>query len=94
MAKELGDLIVRLSLDSSKFENALSRFESQMSKVQKQFQSSATGLTDFDKVTEKLRSSADTLSERLGLQKEKVTQLEKAYEASKTAKGEDAEETQ
>ena len=94
MAKELGDLIVRLSLDSSKFEDALSRFESQMNKVQKQFHSSATGLTDFDKVTEKLKSSADTLSERLGLQKEKVAQLEKAYEASKSAKGEDAEETQ
>ena len=94
MAKELGDLIVRLSLDSSKFDDALSRFESQMTKVQKQFQSSATGLTDFDKVTEKLKASADTLSERLSLQKEKVAQLEKAYEASKTAKGEDAEETQ
>lgn len=94
MAKELGDLIVRLSLDSSKFEDALSRFESQMTKVQKQFQSSTTGLTDFDKVTEKLKTSADTLSERLSLQKEKVVQLEKAYEASKAAKGEDAEETQ
>ena len=94
VAKELGDLIVRLSLDSSKFEDALSRFESQMTKVQKQFQSSATGLTDFDKVTEKLKASADTLTERLGLQKEKVAQLEKAYETSKAAKGEDAEETQ
>jgi len=94
MARELGDLIVRLSLDSSKFEDALSRFESQMTKVQKQFQSSATELTDFDKVTEKLKASADTLSERLGLQKEKVAQLEKAYEASKAAKGADAEETQ
>lgn len=94
MAKELGDLIVRLSLDSSKFDNALSRFETQMTKVQNQFQSSVTGLTDFDKVTEKLKASTDTLSERLGLQKEKVAQLEKAYEASKATKGEDAEETQ
>lgn len=94
MAKELGDLIVRLSLDSSKFEDGLKRFESQMAKVQGQFKSATTGITDFDKVTAKLKTSADTLTERMGLQKEKVAQLEKAYEASKAAKGEDAEETQ
>ena len=34
MAKELGDLIVRLSLDSSRFENSLEKFEAQMTKVQ------------------------------------------------------------
>ncbi len=94
MAKELGDLIVRLSLDSSRFEDGLKRFEAQMVKVQSQFKSAATGLTDFDKVTAKLKSSTDTLTERLTLQKEKVAQLEKAYDASKTAKGADAEETQ
>lgn len=94
MAKELGDLIVRLSLDSTKFDNALKRFESQMTAVQKQFKSSATGLTDFDKVTGKLKSSAETLTERLASQKEKVAQLERAYERSKQVKGEDAEETQ
>ena len=94
MAKELGDLIVRLSLDSSKFEDGLKRFEEQMIKVQGQFRSAATGLTDFDKVTAKLKTSAETLTERLSLQREKVAQLEKAYDASKIAKGADAEETQ
>lgn len=94
MAKELGDLIVRLSLDSSKFEDGLKRFEEQMIKVQGQFRSAATGLTDFDKVTAKLKTSAETLTERLSLQREKVAQLEKAYDASKTAKGADADETQ
>ena len=94
MAKELGDLIVRLSLDSSKFEDGLKRFEAQMVKVQSQFKSATTGFTDFDKVTAKLKTSAETLTERLSLQREKVAQLEKAYDASKAAKGADAEETQ
>lgn len=93
MAKELGDLIVRLSLDSSKFEDGLKRFETQMGKVQSQFKSTATGLTDFDKVTAKLKDSSETLTDRLSLQREKVAQLERAFEASKTAKGKDAEET-
>lgn len=94
MARELGDLIVRLSLDSAKFEDGLKRLESQMTRVQSEFRSSATGLTDFDKVTTKLQTSANTLTERLGLQREKVQQLERAYEESKRTKGEDAEETQ
>ena len=93
MAKELGDLIVRLSLDSSRFENSLEKFETQMTKVQASCMSAATGLTDFKKVTEKLKASADTLTERLNLQKERVSELERAYEASKATKGADAEET-
>jgi TP901 family phage tail tape measure protein len=93
VAKELGDLIVRLSLDSSRFENSLEKFEAQMTKVLASCMSAATGLTSFKKVTEKLKVSADTLSERLNLQKERVSELERAYEASKTAKGADAEET-
>ena len=44
MARELGDLIVRLSLDSTKFEDGLKRLESSMSKVQASFRSSTTGL--------------------------------------------------
>ena len=48
MAKELGDLIVRLSLGSGKFDDALARLETQMTKVQSSFRNSATGLTDFD----------------------------------------------
>ncbi len=93
MAKELGDLIVRLSLDSSKFDDALSRLETQMGKVQTSFRSSSTGLTDFNKVVGQLKTSAETLTNRMQLQKEKVDQLEKAYEESKRVKGEDAEET-
>ncbi len=94
MGKELGDLIVRLSLDSAKFDDGLKRLETQMTKVQGQFKSSTTGITDFGKVTEKLQGSANTLTQRLAAQKQQVAQLEKAYQESVRAKGADAEETQ
>ncbi len=35
MAKNLGDLIVRLSLDSSKFDDGMKRLETQMGKVRR-----------------------------------------------------------
>lgn len=94
MAKELGDLIVRLAMDSAHFDDGLKRLESQMTKVQSQFKSSTTGLTDFGKVTEKLQGSASTLTDKLGAQKKQVDQLEKAYQESVRTKGKDAEETQ
>ena len=94
MAKELGDLIVRLSLDSAKFEAGMSKFEKQMTLLQNQYKSSTTGVTDFDKVVSKLQESAGTLTERLALQKTKVESLEAAYQKSVEAKGADAEETQ
>ncbi len=94
MGKELGDLIVRLSLDSAKFGAGMSKFEKQMTKLQSQYKSSTTGVTDFDKVVTKLQESAATLTDRIGLQKTKVESLEAAYQKSVVAKGEDAAETQ
>ena len=92
--KDIGDLIVKLSLDSAKFETGMAAFEKQMTKLQAQYKSSTTGITDFDKVVTKLEGSAKTLTEKLTAQREKVSDLEAAYEKSKEAKGEDAEETQ
>ena len=51
-------------------------------------------MTDFDKATAKLKTSADTLTERLNMQKQRVAELEAAYQKSVETKGADAEETQ
>ena len=67
MAKDIGDLIVKLSLDSAQFESGMEKFEKQMTKLQSQYRSSATGVTDFDKVVTKLEGSAKTLTERVPL---------------------------
>lgn len=93
MAKNLGDLIVRLSLNSAAFDDGVKKFETQMTALQRQFQSAATGITDFEKVTAKLKTSADTLTQRFDIQKNKVSELEKRYRESAEATGEDSEET-
>lgn len=93
MARDLGDLIIRLSLDAAQFEEGINKFENQTKRLQKAFTSSTTGMTDFDKVVGKLQGSAQTLTDRLAAQRQKVADLEKAYEESKAAKGADADET-
>ena len=93
MAKNMGDLIVRLSLDSTAFEGATSRFEAQMAKLQKQFKSTTTGVTDFDKVTEKLKVSAETLTQKLDAHKTKLAALNQQYKESVEATGADSEAT-
>ena len=94
MAKDIGDLIVKLSLDSTKFDDGIKRLESQMTKVQALFTSSTSGLTNFGKVVDSLQGSAKTLTQRLATQKQQVAQLEKAYQDSVRTKGADAAETQ
>ena len=63
MAKDIGDLIVKLSLDSAQFESGMEKLEKQMTKLQSQYRSSATGVTDFDKVVTKLEGSAKTVAQ-------------------------------
>ena len=93
MASNLGDLIVRLSLDSSAFEGSITKFETQMKKLGTQFKSTTTGITDFDKVIDKLKTSAETLTGKLDAHKTKLADLERQYKESAAATGEDSEQT-
>ena len=93
MASGMSDLIVRLSLDTTQFEGSLSKFEGQMTKLQASCTNAATGITNFKQVTAQLQTSAQTLTDKLAAQKQKVADLEAAYEKSKAETGENSEET-
>ena len=93
MASGTSDLIVRLSLDTTQFEGSLSKFEGQMSKLQTSCTNASTGITNFKQVTAQLQTSAQTLTDKLAAQKQKVADLEAAYEKSKAETGENSEET-
>ena len=93
MASGTSDLIVRLSLDTTQFEGSLSKFEGQMTKLQASCTNAATGITNFKQVTVQLQTSAQTLTDKLAAQKQKVADLEAAYEKSKAETGENSEET-
>ena len=93
MASGTSDLIVRLSLDTTNFEGAMSKFEGQMIKLQASCTNASTGITNFKQVTAQLQTSAQTLTDKLAAQKQKVADLEAAYEKSKAETGENSEET-
>lgn len=93
MASSTSDLIVRLSLDTTNFEGAMSKFEGQMTKLQASCTNASTGITNFKQVTAQLQTSAQTLTDKLAAQKQKVADLEAAYEKSKAETGENSEET-
>lgn len=93
MASSTSDLIVRLSLDTTNFEGAMSKFEGQMTKLQASCTNAGTGITNFKQVTAQLQTSAQTLTDKLAAQKQKVADLEAAYEKSKAETGENSEET-
>ena len=93
MASSTSDLIVRLSLDTTNFESAMSKFEGQTAKLQASCTNASTGITNFKQVTAQLQTSAQTLTDKLAAQKQKVADLEAAYEKSKAETGENSEET-
>lgn len=93
MASGTSDLIVRLSLDTTQFEGSLSKFEGQMTKLQASCTNASTGITNFKQVTAQLQTSAQTLTDKLAAQKQKVADLDAAYEKSKAETGENSEET-
>ena len=93
MASGTSDLIVHLSLDTTQFEGSLSKFEGQMTKLQASCTNAATGITNFKQVTAQLQTSAQTLTDKLAAQKQKVADLEAAHEKSKAETGENSEET-
>ncbi|MBQ8095163.1 MAG: phage tail tape measure protein [Clostridia bacterium] len=64
-----------------------------MTKLQASCTNAATGITNFKQVTAQLQTSAQTLTDKLAAQKQKVADLEAAYEKSKAETGENSEET-
>lgn len=95
MAKEdVGNMVVRVGMDNSGFQNGISNLNRQMRIVQSEFKVAASELTNFGKGTDGLKLKADSLSKQLELQKQKVTALEQAHKTSAEKKGVDAKATQ
>ena len=64
-----------------------------MTKLQASCTNASTGITNFKQVTAQLQTSAQTLTDKLAAQKQKVADLEAAYEKSRAETGENSEET-
>ena len=91
---EVGNLAVKISLDSTGFQNGISGINTQMKVVQSEFKLASAQLGEFGTSTEQLGLKSNTLNQQIDLQKQKVAALEQAFQESAEKKGLDAKATQ
>jgi TP901 family phage tail tape measure protein len=94
MASEIGQLNVRVGLDSTGFQNGISSLNREMKKVQSEFKLASAEMGRHGKELDRLRLKSDTLTKQTDLQRQKVAALEAAHQKSVQTKGADAKATQ
>ncbi len=78
MAESLRDLVVSLSLNTENFTRNIKSVNKQIQEAESYFKLAAAGVECFENTTEGLTAKLSTLERRLQLQKEVVTQYERA----------------
>jgi len=91
---EVGNLVAKVSMDQTGFQQGITRLNRELKVVQSEFKAASAQLADFGKSTEGLKLKADSLTRQFELQKQKVDALEAAYKKSVESKGADAKATQ
>lgn len=92
--REIGNLVARVTIDGTGFQNGVGSLNRQLKIVQSEFQVASAKLNQFGGDAEQLRLKADTLNKQLEIQKQKVAALQQAYDKSALTKGKDAKATQ
>jgi TP901 family phage tail tape measure protein len=92
--KTLSNLAVRVSMDSSGFQQGVSGINKQLSVVKSEFKAASAELGGFGNSTEQLRLKSNSLNQQIELQKQKVAALKQAFQESAEKKGADAKATQ
>lgn len=91
---EVGALKTRISLDSAQFEKGMAGINRQLKSLQNEQKAVTSSGTGFARGVNELRAKSDVLSRTLEVQKAKVQELARRYQASKQATGENSRETQ
>ncbi|AEE92515.1 conserved protein of unknown function [Tepidanaerobacter acetatoxydans Re1] len=94
MAKEIGQLNVKIGLDSTGFQNGISSLNREMRKVQSEFKLASAEMGKHGKELDSLKLKSDSLTKQTELQRQKVKALEEAHQKSVETKGADAKATQ
>ena len=94
MAKEIGQLNVKIGLDSTGFQNGISGINREMCKVQSEFRLASAEMGKHGKELDSLKLRSDSLTKQTELQRQKVQALEAAHQKSVETKGKDAKATQ
>lgn len=82
MAETLRDLVVSLSLQTDNFTRNIKSVNKQIAEAESQFKLAASGMEGFERSATGLAPQLSTLDRRLSLQKDAVTQYERALSAA------------
>ena len=91
---EVGSLNVNVGLNSSEFQQGISKINKELKLAQAEFKNAASSADSLGNATQGLQTKANYLTQVVGLQSSKVDQLRAAYEQSAAATGEDSNATQ
>ena len=91
---DIGDLNVRVGLDSTGFQQGVSQINTEMRRVQSEFKAASAEVSRHGSELDKLRIRSESLTKQGELQRQKVSSLEAAHKQSVTTKGEHAKATQ
>ena len=92
--QEVGNLAVKVSMDSTGFQNGVSGINKQLAVVQSGFKAASAELGGFGNSSDQLNLKSSSLNQQIDLQKQKVQALEQAFQTSADKKGLDAKATQ
>lgn len=92
--EEIGNLVARVSMDQTSFQDGISKLNRQMKLIQSEFQAASAKLGNFGKSTDGLKLQAESLTKQLEVQRARIQTLESAYQKSLETKGKDATATQ
>lgn len=92
--EEVGNLNVKVSMDQTGFQNGISSINTQLKVVQSSFKAASAQLGSFGNSTDQMKLKADSLSQQVELQRQKVDSLTAAFAKSVETKGADATATQ
>ena len=84
MSETLRDLVVSLSLQTDNFTRNIKSVNKQIQEAESNFRLAAAGIEGFERTATGLSSQLSTLERRLGLQRDAVTQYQRALEAANT----------
>jgi len=94
MAEDIGNLAIKLSIDSAKFEQSMASIDRNLKAMGQEMRGLQNHGNAWGQSTAGLTSKQDALSRMLSGQQTKVERLRAAYDASKAATGENSVETE
>nr|WP_218971037.1 phage tail tape measure protein [Alkalihalobacterium bogoriense] len=90
---DIGQLNVRVGLDSTGFQNGIGKLNQEMRKVQSEFKLATAQLGNHGTELDKLKTKSDSLTKQKEIQRQRVAALEAAHKNAVETKGKDAKAT-